>query len=442
MMLASCTQKASIVGQVERRSSKQILLYAYKQGELIEVGQQQLSEDGGFHFEFTPQEKGFYLIGDHQKALYPLYVQGGEELKVTLQRNRLVVNDAQDEANRLLYEWEDQVVPVREYAYLQAFIPEGKSVPYEEFFQELDRLAAAQQQYAQELAACGNPQLEQLFRFKSEAELNFYALSYLRSRGMTIPDSVEWCRYYKQMQPDRLFQDVKLLEVPFAGEMLDAYVWYLHKNTPLKEGESYDYKCLKEQVLQQEYLLNAVKRFKFHDEYQVLADELRTQKLTPEFEQRLKNAEKALLWSAPGVEAPAFEGRGVDSSLVKLSDFKGKLLVVDVWATWCSPCRMMMPYFMELERELADRDVAFLSVCIGVSIERDLWLELIRKDGLIGHHCFIASWTGDFATRYKITGVPRYMLIDREGKIITLNAPKPNKPELKEMILKALEEQQ
>lgn len=439
VVLASCTQKASIDGQVGRRPAKKMLLYAYVKGDLREAGVQEAVGDDGFHFDITPEHPGFYLIGDHEKVLYPLFVGGGERLEVTVENNRLVLEGEADEVNRMLYRWEDRAAAVREHAFLQAFIPEGRSVKYELFFEELTALAKAQRRYAAELDSWGRRGMAELLKYKSEADLAFYALSYLRTQGRNIPDSVELCDYYRRMEPDRLFQDVRLLDIPFAGQMLDTYVWYLHRDKKLQEGEKYDYRCLREPALQQEYLLNAVSRFKYHDEYRELWEELRRQMLPAEFAQRLARAEKDLMWSAPGVEAKDFKGLTPDSTWLSLSDFRGKILVVDVWATWCSPCRLMMPYFVKLEKELEGRGVAFLSVCMGVSIERGLWLELLKKDGLTGHHCFIDSWTGEFARNYKITGVPRYMVFDRQGRVVSLNAPKPNKPGLKEMILKALE---
>ena len=99
-----------------------------------------------------------------------------------------------------------------------------------------------------------------------------------------------------------------------------------------------------------------------------------------------------------------------DSSSLALSELLGKVIVVDVWATWCSPCRMMMPYFKQLEKELEGEEVEFLSVCIGTSIEWDSWKEIIATEELAGHLIFINSWTKGFAKEYRIVGVPRFLI--------------------------------
>ena len=99
----------------------------------------------------------------------------------------------------------------------------------------------------------------------------------------------------------------------------------------------------------------------------------------------------------------------------------------------------MIPYFKKLEKELESPDLAFLSVCVGVWVENERWEKLIKEHQLSGNLIFIDSWTKGFAVDYHVTGVPRFMIIDREGRMVSFAAPAPTHPELKEMILKTLQ---
>ena len=81
-----------------------------------------------------------------------------------------------------------------------------------------------------------------------------------------------------------------------------------------------------------------------------------------------------------------------------------------------------MPYFRELEKELADPDLAFLSVCVGASPEKDLWLKLVNDHHLSGNVVFVDSWTRGFAEDYKVTSVPRFIIIDRQGRVYSCRA--------------------
>ena len=97
----------------------------------------------------------------------------------------------------------------------------------------------------------------------------------------------------------------------------------------------------------------------------------------------------------------------------------------------------MIPYFKQLEEDLGS-DVTFLSVCVGTWVEKDRWKDLIKKYELKGNLIFIDSWTKGFAADYHVTGVPRFMIVDSEGRMVSFAAPAPKYPELKAMILKTL----
>ena len=98
-----------------------------------------------------------------------------------------------------------------------------------------------------------------------------------------------------------------------------------------------------------------------------------------------------------------------------------------------------MPLFHDLQEEFKGNDgIAFLSVCVGVWIESDQWLKMSKEFGITKNNGFVSGWKSDFVKDYHITGVPRYMVIDREGKIVSLVAPNPANPKLKELILKTL----
>ena len=189
---------------------------------------------------------------------------------------------------------------------------------------------------------------------------------------------------------------------------------------------------------QQHYLYNEITRFRYYEQYQQLIDSVGKTFFGKSYQNGLELIEKQLAWSKPGIPAVDFKGMQPDSSSLALSELLGKVIVVDVWATWCSPCRMMMPYFKQLEKELEGEEVEFLSVCIGTSIEWDSWKEIIATEELAGHLIFINSWTKGFAKEYRIVGVPRFLIFDRKGYIVSVNAPAPNKLALKELILKTL----
>jgi hypothetical protein len=73
-----------------------------------------------------------------------------------------------------------------------------------------------------------------------------------------------------------------------------------------------------------------------------------------------------------------------------------------------------------------------------VWVEADLWLKMSREFGITENNFFVEGWKSDFVKDYHISGVPRYMVIDREGKVVSLVAPNPATEALKELILKTI----
>lgn len=119
----------------------------------------------------------------------------------------------------------------------------------------------------------------------------------------------------------------------------------------------------------------------------------------------------------------------VDDAPVSLSQFKGKLTYVDLWATWCGPCIDELPAFEKLRNDYADQNINF----VPVSIDTDLnaWKKYLQKHNLTENELVINRL--DLAD-YKVITIPRYLLIDKDFKIITVFAPKPSSEELRKLI--------
>ena len=222
--------------------------------------------------------------------------------------------------------------------------------------------------------------------------------------------------------------------------MLASYIDYTAEKQAIKpENYLQRAELLSDQPLREAYLYQIARQLRYYEKYTALRQSLGELPLSTALQNALKPIEEQLAWSKPGQTAIDFKGVRPDGSTLSLSDLRGKVVVVDVWATWCAPCIRMIPHFKRLEQELSHPDLTFLSVCIGVWVETDRWKKLIQQHQLSGNLIFIDSWTKGFAPDYHVTGVPRFMIIDREGRMVSFAAPAPTHPELKEMILNALE---
>lgn len=144
----------------------------------------------------------------------------------------------------------------------------------------------------------------------------------------------------------------------------------------------------------------------------------------------------------PGMQAPDVQFKDKTGNTYTISQFRGKVLVMDVWATWCSSCLKNMPAFMELKNEFKEKEnIEFVTVSTDSEDKKEKWLAAVNKHKMEGMLNLMPdrSVAGTFEEKYNVSGVPRYIVIDKQGNIVSAFAPKPGE-ELKKMIIKELEE--
>ena len=120
---------------------------------------------------------------------------------------------------------------------------------------------------------------------------------------------------------------------------------------------------------------------------------------------------------AVGVEAPDSTLPDTNGVIVSLKDLRGKVVVVDFWASWCRPCRMENPNMVKLYQKYHEKGLEIL----GVSLDgdRESWMKAIHQDGLYWTQVSdLKRWNCAAARQYNVTGIPFTLLLDKEGKIV------------------------
>ncbi len=137
--------------------------------------------------------------------------------------------------------------------------------------------------------------------------------------------------------------------------------------------------------------------------------------------QQIKKRKEEMQFLSPGKISPDFTQPKSDGKLLKLSDLRGKVVLIDFWASWCGPCRKENPNVVKIYQKYADKGFTILSVSLDK--DKNAWLEAIKKDNLSwpNHVSDLKSWSNEAAQLYQVSGIPFTVLVDKEGKIIKTN---------------------
>lgn len=142
-----------------------------------------------------------------------------------------------------------------------------------------------------------------------------------------------------------------------------------------------------------------------------------------DLKEKVKNLNKQLNLLDQGNLAPNFIALNAEGEQTSLESFKGKFLIIDVWATWCGPCKRESPFFEKYALQFKDSNITFLSL----SIDQDLlkWKASLHDKKSTTQQLIIKN-KNSFSQKYNLESIPRFIFIDPEGKLINAEMPLPS----------------
>ncbi len=136
----------------------------------------------------------------------------------------------------------------------------------------------------------------------------------------------------------------------------------------------------------------------------------------PEYTEAVQAALDEALKLQLGQPAPAFTLHDLDGQPVSLSQFKGQVVLLDFWASWCGPCITDLPALRKIKEKTAAQPVVFLN--LSLDGDEAAWRKAIDQHQIKGVHLRSAGWGSEVAKAYQVSALPSYYLVDSQGLIV------------------------
>lgn len=139
-----------------------------------------------------------------------------------------------------------------------------------------------------------------------------------------------------------------------------------------------------------------------------------------------------------GKDAPNWEYQNLAGKSISATSLKDKVIYIDIWATWCGPCLRELPYLEKMQENYKNNDkIAFVS--ISIDQDKAAWEAMVKQKNMMGIQLIAdQAWSSKIVSDYRINGIPRFIIIGRDGKIINANAPRPSDKNLKSILDEAI----
>lgn len=121
-----------------------------------------------------------------------------------------------------------------------------------------------------------------------------------------------------------------------------------------------------------------------------------------------------------GFVAPDFTLKTDDGEDISLYGVKGKIKIVDFWASWCGPCRGLNPHMLELYNKYKDKGLEIIGV--SMDSDRENWLKAVKQDGMPWTQVSdLKAWESDVAKKYNVESIPHVIVLDENNKMLAVN---------------------
>jgi len=426
-----------VQGTMKKEKAQSVVIFDVLNGERIELGAARINKQQQFAFALPGIKDGFYYLSDqNKKSFVRIFIKPGDKINIAIADDGYQLIQPTPE-NKILKEWVEFSYPVTQ----KSVFPRNDTGTYTTFFPTLTAFLPKAEAFKKKLVT-PNAAFNALMKKSIDAEIEHAALKFLFTPNTKHPAKEDYVPYYASIYQPNKYADGSILHYDFGTDLVKLYVTYIYtkvltpdpgKKVAIQDILSY----FGNDTIRGIYVEGYMNSFKSLEKFSAEIDPVKKYLSTDSMQARYFRALKKVSTFKKGDKAYNFSYPDINGKTVTLASLKGKVVLVDVWATWCGPCRQQIPHLKKLEEELRDKDIAFVSISVDEEKDFEKWKNFVDKEQLKGIQLYAKGWS-DFSKYYDIRGIPRFLVFDQEGKIVTVDSPRPSEPQLKELLLNTL----
>lgn len=421
---------STIHGRVSDQETEVVFLLKVYNGSLQVVTTSTLDQSGSFTFDFVPEYAGIYCIGSGTHGgihgLERFYFAGNEKLNVELIKGGYVLFGANTKENEALFKWDQEIRDIRGMA-----TASNKPVDSDRF---LTKAKALKGKLASLINICkvGEDHFDTLLEKLIRHDFTFYTYTYFYGLGASHSDKGKSMAFFSDSDLNH-FLTSDLLRFPYGTNFLKVLMDSKFGTGTIVSLEE-RLKEIPSDILKGQYVLQYMESLHSAAEFNETKQRYWSYLIHDDQRQKAEKIGQAILSNKSensGEPAFPFCFEDVKGNKVSLSDMRGSLVLLDFWATWCGPCRSQEPYWAGLIERYKDQAVIFC----GISIDehKSKWETYVKDKNLKGIQLY-AGTPNPLTEAYKVVGIPRYILIDKKGNLISDHCPTPVDVKLAQLI--------
>jgi len=434
--------KLTIVqGTVKDDKVQTIVLFDVQNGEKLEMATARINSQQQFAFALPNIRSGFYYLSNQgRRRFVRIYLKTGDKCQIAINDSGNYAFVQPTPENKLLKEWNDFAEPVTR----MSIYPRKDTATYASFFPNLTAFLPKADAFKKKINT-PNAAFNELLKNSIDLEIEHAALKFMLTPNSKFPGKDEMIPYYTTIVQPKKFANTAVLNSGNGVDLIMLYSIYTYNK--VRSPDSKDRFTIPQvldffgnDTIKGIFVENQLAGYRSLEKFNQEIEPVKKYLVTDTMQARYARNLKRLSTYRKGDKAFNFSYPDSNGNLVSLASLKGKVVLVDVWATWCGPCKAELPHLKKLEEALQDKNIAFVSISVDVEKDKEKWKKFVADQQLGGIQLYAKGWS-EFTKYYDINAIPRFLIFDQEGKIVTVDSPRPSMPELKELLLKTLNTQ-